>query len=132
MNNIWSDFKKSKDAVSNDPMTTTDVIILYEAKENHTKFDPAIIPDLDLEDGANKFDTSTTQSALASLSTASVLDPCIKFAIKILKDEMPLTIYIPEVDETIRKMVCHQKSTEHSRKLDKGCQFRYLQISVNV
>lgn len=111
MNNISIDFKKSKDAVADGLMTTTDVISLYEAKENHTKFDPAIIPGLDLEDGADKFDTSTSQSALASLSTVSAPDPCIEFAVKLLKDETPLTAYVPEVDEIIRKMMCHQKST---------------------
>ncbi|EER96325.2 uncharacterized protein LOC110433088 [Sorghum bicolor] len=111
MNNISVDFKKSKDAVADGLMTTTDVISLYEAKENHTKFDPAIIPGLDLEDGADKFDTSTAQSALASLYTVSAPDPCIEFAVKLLKDETPLTGYVPEVDEIIRKMMCHQKST---------------------
>ncbi|XP_066396054.1 uncharacterized protein [Miscanthus floridulus] len=111
MNNISIDFKKSKDAVVDGLMTTTDVISLYGAKENHTKFNPAIIPGFDLEDGADKFDTSTAQSALASLSTVSTPDPCIEFAVKLLKDETPLTAYVPEVDEIIRKMMCHQKST---------------------
>ncbi|XP_066392249.1 uncharacterized protein [Miscanthus floridulus] len=111
MSNISIDLKNSKDAVADGLMTTTDVISLYEAKENHTKFDPTIIPGLDLEDGADKFDTSTAQSALASLSTVSAPDPCIEFAVKLLKDETPLTAYVPEVDAIIRKMICHQKST---------------------
>lgn len=112
MTNIWTDFKESEDAVADGLMATTDVISLYEAKENHTKLDPEIIPGLDLNDGAEKFDTSTAQSALASLlPTVSAPDPCIEFAVKLLKDETPLAAYVPQADEIIGKMVCRQKST---------------------
>lgn len=112
MDTIWTDLKESEDAVADGLMATTDVISLYEAKENHTKLDPEIIPGLDLNDGAEKFDTSTAQSALASLlPTVSAPDPCIEFAVKLLKDETPLAAYVPQADEIIGKMVCRQKST---------------------
>ena len=56
-----------------------------------------IIPGLDLSHGAEKFDTSTAESALASLCAVSVPNPCVEFAVKVLKDETPLPAEASEV-----------------------------------
>ncbi|CAN6213932.1 unnamed protein product [Urochloa humidicola] len=113
MNNTFLGFTKSKDAVADGLMATIDVISLYQDREQCTKFDPAIIPGLDLNDGAENFDTSTGQSALASLCSVcavSVPDPCIEFAVRVLKDETPIPAKASEVIELFRQMTYRQKS----------------------
>ncbi|KAG2641824.1 hypothetical protein PVAP13_2KG224000 [Panicum virgatum] len=93
MDNTFLGFTKSKGAAADDLMATTDVISLYQDREKRARFGPAIIPGLDLSHGAEKFDTSTAESALASLCSlcaAPVPDPCVEFAVKVLKDETPL------------------------------------------
>ncbi|RLN35390.1 uncharacterized protein C2845_PM03G27860 [Panicum miliaceum] len=85
MNNTFLGFTNSKGAAADDLMATTDVISLYQDREKRAKLDPAIIPGLDLSHGAEKFDTSTAESALASLCSlcaVSVPDPCVEFAVK--------------------------------------------------
>ncbi|OEL38335.1 hypothetical protein BAE44_0000644 [Dichanthelium oligosanthes] len=115
MNNTFLGFTKSKGAVADDLMATTDVVSLYQDKEEFTKFDPAIIPGLDLNDGAEKFDTTTAKSAfvsLCSLCAVSVPDPCVEFAVKVLKDETPLpAAEVSEVDGLFRQMTHRPKST---------------------
>ncbi|CAN6180033.1 unnamed protein product [Urochloa humidicola] len=114
MNNTFLDFTKSKDAVADGLMATIDVISLYQDREQCTKFDPAIIPGLDLNHGAENFDTSTGQSALASLYSlcaVSVPDPCIEFAVRVLKDETPIPAKFSEVNGLFRQMTYRQKSS---------------------
>ena len=97
MDNTFLGFTKSKGAAADDLMATTDVISLYQDREKRARFGPAIIPGLDLSHGAEKFDTSTAESALASLCAVSVPDPCVEFAVKVLKDETPLPAEASEV-----------------------------------
>ncbi|KAF8690864.1 hypothetical protein HU200_004015 [Digitaria exilis] len=114
MNNTFLGFPKSKGAVADDLMATTDVISLYQDREKCTKFDAAIIPGLDLNDGAENFDTSTAESALASLCSlcaVSVPDSCVEFAVKVLKDETPLSAEVSKVDRFFMQMGYRQKST---------------------
>nr|TKW31810.1 hypothetical protein SEVIR_2G130300v2 [Setaria viridis] len=115
MNNTFLGFTKSKGAVADDLMATTDVISLYQDREKRcTKFDPAIIPGLDLNNGAEKFDTLTAESALESLCSlcgVSVPDSCVEFAVKVLKNETPLPAEVSPVDGFFRRMEYHQKST---------------------
>ncbi|CAL5075656.1 unnamed protein product [Urochloa decumbens] len=113
MSNTFLGFTKSRGAVADDLMETTDVISMYQDREQCTKFDPAIIPGLDLNDGAENFDTSTGQSALASLCSlcaVSVQDPCVEFAVRVLKDETPIPAEASEVNGLFRKMTYRQKS----------------------
>ncbi|PAN10865.1 hypothetical protein PAHAL_2G119000 [Panicum hallii] len=100
MNTTFLGFTASKGAAADDLMATTDVISLYQDREKRAKLDPAITPGLDLNHGAEKFDTSTAESALASLCSlcaVSVPDPCVEFAVKVLKDETPLPAGASEV-----------------------------------
>ncbi|CAN6203773.1 unnamed protein product [Urochloa humidicola] len=113
MSNTFLGCTKSKGAVADELMATIDVISMYQDREQCTKFDPAIIPGLDLNNGAENFDTSTGQSALTSLCSlcaVSVPDPCVEFAVRVLKDETPIPAEVSEFNRFFRPMTYRQKS----------------------
>ncbi|CAL5022498.1 unnamed protein product [Urochloa decumbens] len=59
---------------------------------------------------AVNFDNSRVESAAEPLSADSMAC-CVEFAVKLLKDEIPLPAGVSEIEEFFKQMICLQKST---------------------